>query len=79
MITMSKHNPLTPTYVCPRCGAHTLEGHDDDMQIYCAACGLSFLMKSAEEVMLSQEDIDTKFERVRRDSGWIAYVKRKGV
>ena len=77
MITKTPQKPLIPTYVCPSCGAHTIEGNDVDMQIYCAACGLSFLMKTAQEVHLAQEDLDSNYERIGRSSGWIAYVKRK--
>ena len=79
MITTSKQNPLTPTYVCPSCSANTIEGHDDDMQIYCAACGLSFLAKTAKEVLLSSEELETNYRRVGRASGWTAYIKKDGV
>ena len=69
--------PSHPYYVCPACGAYTVEGHDDDMQINCANCGHSFIMNLAKCVEIADEEIEQEYVRRVNSAHWAAYVKRE--
>ena len=69
--------PSHPYYVCPACGALTVEGHDDDMQINCAICGRSFMMNLATCVEIADEEIQQDYIRRVNSAHWAAYVKRE--
>ena len=69
--------PSHPYYVCPSCGAFTVEGHDDDMQINCAACSHSFFMNLAKCVEISDEEIQQGYILRVNSAHWYAYVKRE--
>lgn len=61
--------------VCPTCGATCVEGHDNDGQIFCAACGVTFMPKEttaicdADYIKLTKE----AKRRIER-GGWTAFI-----
>ena len=71
----NRHEYTTETTRCPRCNAVCLTGHDDDGQVFCAKCGLSFIPKQTE-------DLDSEAYRKLREeakeknsrAGWTAYT-----
>lgn len=66
---------MTETTRCPRCNAVCVTGHDDDGQVFCAKCGLSFIPKETkllnpEEYRKLREEAKSRHER----AAWIAYT-----
>ena len=60
---------------CPKCGATCVEGHDNDGQIMCAACGLSFMPKETKAISDAEyrqmsKDTTQRFDR----GGWTAFI-----
>ena len=59
---------------CPKCGATCVVGLDDDFQVFCACCKVSFGIKetrevSDEEFKKLKENADEYFE----NGGWVAF------
>lgn len=61
---------------CPICGAICKVGNDDDGQIFCAACRITF--KPAETQKITQEEYNALLVNAREThmvSGWEALLK----
>lgn len=63
---------------CPSCNAVCVEGNDNDCQIYCAKCGVSFIPKTLKTV--SQEEYAELAKNAKSKhsrGGWTAFVTIK--
>ena len=72
---MERNNSNNVTLArCPHCNALCVNGHDEDNQIFCAKCGMTFLPNSYEEMT------EEEYKQMAKDAiskhmrgGWIAY------
>lgn len=77
---MLERNPTQTNYEvviakCTKCGATCVEGHDNDGQIFCAACGLTFLPKETKAISDVEYTALTKSAKKRIDrGGWTAFI-----
>lgn len=60
---------------CPTCGAVCVEGHDNDGQIYCANCGVTFRPKRTTKLSGSEYQKMAKETKCVEKGGWTAFVE----
>lgn len=61
---------------CPVCGATCKVGSDDDWQVYCACCKVSFRQKDKDETIVSEAEyrkMKENAEKVYNYHGWEAF------
>ena len=61
---------------CPRCGAICKVGNDDDGQVYCAACRVTFKPLNVQIITQKEyTEMVAKATETHMVSGWEAFVK----
>ena len=61
---------------CPRCGAICKVGNDDDGQVYCAACRVTFKPSETQEITVKEyNEMLANAKETHMVSGWEAFVK----